>query len=138
MALTPKALNTMGSLASLGLFLAVAAVLAAPVGAATTPPGPYRTDVQAADYLEHGLKHWAGINVDAANGVTFAFCINGFYSKTEQRTGKHFNGGQAKVNKFGEYMFRSFSCTLVTGGRIFSLYVVTLAKRPFWRVSADR
>ena len=119
-------------------YLAVASLVAAPVGSATTPPGPYRTDVQAQHYLEHGLRHWAGIDLNDANSYTSAFCFNGYYSKTEQRTGEHFNGGQAKVNKFGEDMFRSFACTLTSRGRFFNLYLVTLAKTPFWRVAADR
>lgn len=119
------------------VFVAVAALLAAPAGAAT-PPGPYRTDTQAARYVLHGLRHWTGINLNAANSHTTASCINGYFSAIERGTGKHFNGGKPKVNIFGQLTFRSFACTLYARGRKFHLYLVTLAKKPFWSVSPDR
>jgi hypothetical protein len=120
------------------VFLAVAALLATPAGAATTPPGPYRTDAQAARYVLHGLRHWAGINLNAGKSVTTASCINGYFSATERGTGKHFNGGKYRVNLSGQLTYRSFACTLYARGREFHLYLVTLAKRPFWKVAPDR
>jgi hypothetical protein len=119
------------------VFLAVAALLAAPAGAAP-PPGPYRTDTQAARYVLHGLRHWTGINLNAANSHTTASCINGYFSAIERGTGKHFNRGRPRVNIFGQLTFRSFACTLYARGREFHLYLVTLAKKPLWSVSPDR
>jgi hypothetical protein len=86
----------------------------------------------------HGLRHWAGINLTAGKSVTTASCINGYFSAIERGTGKHFNGGQHRVNMSGQLTFRSFACTLYAHGREFHLYLVTLAKKPFWKVSPDR
>ena len=117
--------------------LAVAALLVSSAGAAT-PPGPYRTDAQAARYVLHGLGHWAGINLNAGNGVTTASCINGYFSAVERGTHKHFDGGKPRVNSIGQLTYRSFACTLYARGRKFHLYLVTLAKKPFWNASPDR
>ena len=117
--------------------LTVLALLATPAGAAPAP-GPYRTDAQAARYVLHGLGHWAGINLIATRSHTTASCINGYYSATERGTGKHFNGGKPGINPQGKPTFRSFTCTLYTRGREFHLYLVTLAKKPYWKVSPDR
>jgi hypothetical protein len=102
--------------------------LAAPAGQV-----PYRTDAHAEHYLEHGLKRWAGIDLKKA-GDKFASCIDGYYSRHEQRTGKHFPQGH--TNRYGEDTFRSFGCTLTVGARSFHLYVVTRVHG--WRVIADR
>lgn len=101
------------------LFLSVIAclaVLAAPAVAAA--PAPYRTDQQAARFLER-TRH----------GV--AFCVNGYYSRHEKRTGRHFaQHGQR---------FRSFACSFTSTrtGRTSALYLVT---RPGggWTVQTDR
>jgi hypothetical protein len=91
--------------------------LAAPAAAQAATPGLYRTDEQAARFLEQ------------ARGGS-AFCLNGFYSKREKRTGRHFaNHGER---------FRSFTCTWASpSGRTRSLYLQT---RPGgrWVVLPDR
>jgi hypothetical protein len=93
----------------------------------------YRTDNQAAHWLEHNLKVWHGIDL-ARQDFRSAFCINGYYSKREQHTGKHFP--QGKENRAGEDLFHSFSCSLTAGSRTFHLYLV--AKRRGYSVRADR
>jgi hypothetical protein len=117
--------------------LAAAALLTTPADAAPAP-SLYRTDVQAARYVLHGLGRWAGINLYAAKSHTTASCINGYYSATERGTGKHFDRGRPRVNAQGKPTFRSFACTLYARGREFHLYLVTLAKKPFWKASPDR
>jgi hypothetical protein len=101
-------------------------------GTASAAQSLYRTDKQAETYLEHGLKTWGGIEL-GKQPVKFASCFNGFYSKTEARTHKHFP--QGKANRSGQIVFRSFSCDFTTAGRTFSLYVVTTAAG--WKVTAD-
>ena len=108
----------------------VALVLA---GSAWAAQPLYRTDKQAETYLEHGLKTWARIDL-TKQAVKFASCFNGYYSKTEERTHKHFP--QGKANRFDEIVFRSFSCDFTTAGRTFSLYLVTTPAG--WKVTADR
>jgi hypothetical protein len=72
----------------LALVVLLALIVAAPAQGAA--PGLYRTDEQAARFLER------------TRGGS-AFCLNGFYSKHEKRTGRHFaNRGER---------FRSFGCT---------------------------
>jgi len=117
--------------------LAVAGLLGTPAGAAARP-GPYRTDAEAARYILHGLGHWAGINLNAPKSHTTASCINGYFSAIERGTHKHFDGGKPRLNARGEPTFRSFACTLYARGAEFHLYLVTLAKKPYWNVSPDR
>ena len=99
------------------LLIALAlALLAVPAAAqAALPPGPYRTDAQAERFLER------------TRGGS-AFCINGFYSKREKRTGRHFP-------QRSDERFRSFTCTV--SGRDSSVYLQT---RPHgrWVVLTDR
>jgi hypothetical protein len=83
----------------------VAAFSVASASAAVTP---YKTDAQAEKYVERGLKRWAGIDLRHVD-VKFAFCINGFYSRFEAAHRQHFD--QERVNRYGEYLFRSFACT---------------------------
>jgi hypothetical protein len=89
------------------LFLAALislAVIATTATAAT--PGLYRTDGQAARYLER-TRHGA------------AFCLNGYYSRHEKRTHRHYpQHGQR---------FRSFGCTFTSRrtGKTSDLYLVT-------------
>jgi hypothetical protein len=103
------------------------------VGTASAGQSLYRTDRQAETYLEHGLKTWARIDL-SKQAVKFASCFNGFYSKTEERTHKHFPQGSA--NRSGQIVFRSFSCDFTTAGRTFSLYLVTTPTG--WKVTTDR
>jgi hypothetical protein len=102
-------------------------------GAASAGRSLYRTDRQAETYLDHGLETWAHIDL-SKQPVRFASCFNGLYSKTEERTRKHFP--QGRVNRSGEVVFRSFSCDFTTAGRTFRLYVVTTPAG--WRVTTDR
>jgi hypothetical protein len=92
------------------LIAVLALLVAAP--AAMAAPGPYRTDEQAARYLERVRGGWA-------------YCVNGYYSHTEQRSGRHFP-------RRGGNRFRSFVCS--TGGG--DLYVRTRFGR--WAVVRDR
>jgi hypothetical protein len=93
----------------------------------------FRTDHQAEVYLEHGLHKCAGINLRTVDFKS-AFCINGYYSKHEQRTKKHYP--QGRENGVGENVFRSFSCQLSVNDRTFNLYLLTT--RRGWRVMVDR
>jgi hypothetical protein len=83
------------------------------------PPGPYRTDKQAERFLER------------TRGGS-AFCINGYYSRHEKRTKRHFR-------QRDDERFRSFKCTWTSArsGRTSDLYLQT---RPNgrWVVLRDR
>ena len=103
------------------------------VSTASAGQSIYRTDNQAQTYLEHGFTRWAGINL-STQAVKFASCLNGYYSKTEHRTHKHFP--QGKTNRYGEAVFRSFSCDFTTAGRTFNLYLVRTQTE--WKVATDR
>jgi hypothetical protein len=107
------------------LVLAAGAQAAAPV---------YRTDEQAAAAVQT-LRAWAGLKV-AAERYKTAFCVNGYYSRTEQvRRAPHLP--QNRVSRYGENLFASFSCSLVVGTRTFNLYVRPLPNGT-WKVQADR
>lgn len=111
-----------------GIALVLALVLAA--GAEAAKPRPvYRTDAQAQTYLQT-LKVWHGVKLHAPS----AFCLNGYYSKTEKRTGHHLPQGHE--NARGEDTFGSFACTITSGSRSFHVYVV--AKPHGWTVAVDR
>lgn len=113
------------------LTLALALLLLA--GPAWAGQPLYRTDRQAESYLEHSLKTWAYIDL-TRQAVKFASCFNGYYSKTEERTHRHFPPD--RTNRGGASAFRSFSCDFTTAGRTFSLYVVTTPAG--WKVATDR
>ncbi len=113
--------------------LTLGLALLAGVGSAWGGRPLYRTDRQAETYLEHGLRMWAHIDL-TRQAVKFASCFNGFYSKTEERTHKHFP--QDRTDRAGAIAFRSFSCDFTTAGRTFSLYVVTTLTG--WKVATDR
>jgi len=100
----------------------LALAVVAPAQAA--PTGPYRTDEQAAAYLEQ-------------TGVGTAFCINGHYSAHEKRTGRHFAGRKVVTRRgYVHYQFRSFACTVTDDIGTRQLYVQT---RPGpWVVMVDR
>jgi hypothetical protein len=119
------------------IVIGIAALLATTTAAAAAAlwKPPYRTDHQAELFLERGLKTWAGINLRAADFKS-AFCVNGYYSKREQRTKRHYPQGH--VNRVGENTFRSFACTLSVNDRSFHVYVVTTMTLIGWRVMADR
>ena len=114
------------------LVLPALALALAFAGTAQAAPLTYRTDTQAERYLEHNLKRWGGMNL-ASQDFKMAFCVNGFYSDHEDRTGHHFAD---KQSKYGESLFHTFSCTLTSGSRSFNLYLV--AQPHGYAVSADR
>jgi len=116
--------------------ICTAALALAPLAAASIPRADYRSDGQAEYYLKHGLKRWAGRSLTTPGLFKSAFCVNGYYSRHEKRTGRHFHPVE-RVNKRGEYLFRSFACTLSAGSHEYALYLVTLP-RGTWSVSADR
>lgn len=116
-----------------GLTLTLTLFACATAATASTGKPLYRTDHQAEVFLEHGLRAWAGINLRTADFKT-ATCLNGYYSKREQRTHHHYPQGHE--NRFGENTFRSFACTLGVNDRSFNLYLVTT--RTGWRVMVDR
>jgi predicted deacetylase len=94
----------------LALLGALVALLLIPATAAATP---YRTDTQAAHYLKQ------------ARGGSW-FCLNGYYGKREQRTGRHLR--QRNDERFG-----SFTCT----GEGPALYLQTRAHGG-WIAIVDR
>ena len=85
--------------------LTLALALLVVAGPASAGQPLYRTDRQAETYLEHGLKAWARIDL-TKQAVKFASCFNGYYSKTEERTHRHFP--QDRTNRAGAVAFRSF------------------------------
>jgi hypothetical protein len=105
-----------------------------------TPQAPdgavLRTDAQAEANLKTNLKTWDGIDLAKADFVD-ATCSNGYYSKTETRTGKHLPGFSDQTNAAGEDIFPSFGCELLVGNRSFGLYVIPQAGGG-WTVAADR
>jgi hypothetical protein len=95
--------------------------------AAAKTPSPYRTTTQAERFLEQRY---------ATTESAWAYCSNGYYSRHEQRTGRHFS--QRHRDRLGRDLYASFSC--VVGGvglENRNLYVQT---RPNgrWIVGADR
>jgi hypothetical protein len=64
-------------------------------------------------------------------------CVNGYYSKTEQRTGLHLPHHVDSTNALGEDVFPSFACSVTAGSRTFGLYVVPQVGGG-WKVAADR
>ena len=110
----------------LAVLVVTALLLFAGVAAAAGKP-LYRTDHQAEVFLSHHV--WRGFH------PLSAVCFNGYYSRHEQRTHKHYPQGHQ--NRLGEDTFRSFACTYITQtGRSFHLYLVTT--RLGWRISVDR
>ncbi len=77
------------------IVLLALAAFAIATSQAAAASAPYRTDAQAEHYLSTGLKSWAGIKLSTAQFRT-AFCLNGYYSKTEKRTGHHSPTGQGQ------------------------------------------
>lgn len=110
------------------ILVAIAIIaLAAPAAASAAGPwldtpgakalGPYRTDAQAARYLER------------TRGGS-AFCLNGYYSKAEQRQRRHFR-------QRNDDRFASFACALSTDRGTAKLYLQT-RPRDRWVVGPDR
>ena len=110
--------------------LAMAAIMLMATGAAHAASAPpYRTTTQAQRYLE---ARYTGATGDR----TWAYCSNGYYSRHEQRTGRHFS--QRHRDRLGRDLYASFACSvwgLAMEDR--NLYVQT---RPDgrWYVAADR
>lgn len=105
--------------------VAAALVAAAPAGAA--PAGnPFRSDTQAARYLEGAYPGGS------------AYCLNGYYSRHEQRTRRHQRQGVR--DRRGVDLFRTFSCSLtVQVGEDWETRNLYVATRPgAWIVIADR
>jgi len=97
---------------------ALIAAFAAAVPAQAAPLGLYRTDAQAERHIER------------TRGGS-AFCINGYYSRHEKRTKRHFR-------QRSDERFRSFKCSHTRrDGRTVNLYLQT---RPNgrWVVLPDR
>jgi hypothetical protein len=119
-----------------------------PASAATTtttkssPPAAHElllTDAQAENYVKT-LKSFHGVSLVPKQGsyqIKMVFCTNGYYSKTEQRTGKHLPGSAGRTNSLGEDVFPSFGCSVTVGPRTFGLYAVPRAEGA-WTVTADR
>ena len=72
-------------------FAVLLALCFALVPAAQASGLTYRTDSQAQNYLEHGLKRWAGVNLESRKyRHRVAFCLDGARSKYEKRRRLHF------------------------------------------------
>lgn len=120
----------------LRLFCAVAATAVAagwPVSAGAAV-APYKSDVQAQNYLTRSLTRWAGIDLTRAEFKS-AICMNGYYSRYETAHPQRFR--QDRLNRYGEHIFRSFTCSLTVGARTFELYLRTLPGGK-WLVRVDR
>ena len=108
------------------LLAAAAALALAGTAAAATPkpPNPWRTDAQAGRYLDR-LTHEQGW-----------YCLNGYYSRREQRLRRHV-AGYMRYNGATPPRFRSFTCTLGGSGRP-DLYLQTRPAGTRWVVVVDR
>jgi len=108
----------------LALALSFAVVPAAQASAIT-----YRTQGQARAYLEHGLKRWAGINLETRKYKDrFAFCLDGARSKYE-KTHRHFN---VRTSRTGVRRYHSFTCTLADADKLWHLYLVARPNGTFF------
>jgi hypothetical protein len=122
-------MKTLFGIAVLALALASTALASATL--------TYKTDAQTERFVETGLRTWAGINL--ARRPNSAFCINGYYSRFEKRTGKHYPQKEYTNPKTGEYVvrFHSFACDLTLGSKTFKLYLLALPLN-HWKVLVDR
>jgi hypothetical protein len=111
-----KALALAAALAALAL-----AGLAGPAAGATPAKraNPYRTDHQAAAYLNRTRRE------------TGWYCLNGYYSRREQRTHRH-PAGYMRLN--AQQRFLSFTCV----GPGPDLYLLTRPAGVPWVVVRDR
>jgi hypothetical protein len=81
----------------------------------------YRTRFKAEDYLQHGLKRWAGVNLKSRKyKFHLAFCLDGARSRYEKKH-KHF---PRRTNAKGVYLYHTFACTLAAADRVWHLYLV--------------
>jgi hypothetical protein len=88
----------------------------------------YRSDHQAEAYLEHGLKRWAGVDLQSQKyKFRVAFCLPGARSKYE-KTHQHF---PVRTTKTGKQLFHTFACTLATADRVWHLYLVAFPRGKF-------
>jgi len=102
----------------LAIVLAVTFALVPTAGASSLP---YRSTEQAQTYLEHGLKRWAGVDLQSRKyKFRVAFCLTGARSRYE-KTHRHF---PARTSKTGEQLFHTFTCTLAAADRVWHVYLV--------------
>jgi hypothetical protein len=88
----------------------------------------YRSDQQAEAYLQHGLKQWAGVDLQSQKyKFRVAFCLPGARSKYEQKHA-HF---PVRTTRAGTQLFHSFACTLSTADRVWHLYLVAFPHGKF-------
>jgi hypothetical protein len=86
----------------------------APAAAAATHLA-YASQRQAEQYLEHGLKRWAGVNFRSKKySHRIAFCLPGSRSKYERKHERFPPRGRR---------YHSFACTLAAADRVFHLYL---------------
>src|SRR5205823_4333818 len=104
----------------------------ATVAIAAADSGLYRTDHRAEQYLTHGLRRWAGVDLRTLRSKT-AYCVG-----AADQSG----GGLDRLNSAGVPVYRSFSCVLNVrvesgrnGTRVFQLDL--LKKRHGWRATSD-
>jgi hypothetical protein len=115
---------------SLAIVLALSFAL---VPAADASGIAYRTTHQAEAYLEHGLKRWAGVNLESRKyRHRVAFCLDGARSKYE-KSHRHF---RARTSKTGETLYHTFTCKLADADRLWHVYLV--ARPTGFSVRADR
>jgi len=97
------------------LTLVVLLCLAAAPAAAGATHRAYASQRQAEQYLEHGLKRWAGVNLRSKKyKFHVAFCLPGSRSKYERKH-EHFPARGSH--------YHSFACTLAAADRVFHLYL---------------
>lgn len=94
----------------------------------------FRSADAAGNYLEHGLSHWAGVNLRSKKYKFHpAFCLPGSRSRYE-KTHRHF---PAHTTKTGKPLYHTFACTLAAANRVWHVYLVALPTGKF-SVRADR
>lgn len=89
------------------LALALLGSAAAALASASTEKLLYRTDYQAEQYLEYGLKRWAHHHLGKPS-LRSAFCISGYSARPEAN--EHYS--QRRLDRAGKHVYRTFACTL--------------------------
>ncbi|MDX6476514.1 MAG: hypothetical protein QOH95_2025 [Gaiellaceae bacterium] len=88
----------------------------------------YRSDHQAENYLEHGLKRWQGVDLTTRKyKFRVAFCLTGARSKYE-KTHAHFPEHKSAS---GDSTYHTFTCTLAAANKVWHLYLVALPNGSF-------
>jgi hypothetical protein len=117
----------------IGTVLALTLLGSAGVAGASTRSRLFRTDQQAAHYLEYGLQSWANNDLGRPD-LRAAFCISGYSARPKANR----RNPQRRVNGLGNPVYRTFACTLnaVVAGhtQVFGLYLAT--KPGGWVVTA--